>query len=96
MSITSLAALKRATPIGATLTVVASTAPHIKVGEVRTIEVKQANAIAWRGVWANGGRDWQPETQGWLYWPKAADFTFHGDDTFSIDFGRWTSTYRAG
>lgn len=94
LQLNSLAALKRAVHEGTEIEVLDSGAAWIKPGEIRTIEVVQKNAIAWRGVWANGGKEWKPDTLGWLYWPKAAELSFYGDDRFTIDFGSHRSTYR--
>lgn len=93
-ALTSLAAVKRALQVGARMETVESTAPHARPGEVRTVEIAQGNAIAFRGVWANGGKEWRPDELGWLYWPKASEVILYGDDRFTINWGRWTITYR--
>jgi hypothetical protein len=99
MILTSLAAIKRACTTNASLELVAVEnmpwlAETMKMGP-RPIAKAQTNAVAIKGCHRNGGEFYDPEVESWIYWPKAADLTPHGDDTFTIRFANDRSaTYR--
>jgi hypothetical protein len=89
-SLTTLASIKRACTMDASLQLVeVENMPWLQqtiaVGP-RPIAKVQTNAIAIKGCHRNGGETYDPNIESWIYWPKAADITPHGDDTFTMRF----------
>jgi hypothetical protein len=91
----SLAAIKRASQPGALIEIVATDVPHLQrtmlEGRRRPIVKAQSNAIVIQGNHRDGGKTYDPDVRGWLYWPKADEIECHGDDTFTY---KALATYR--
>jgi hypothetical protein len=86
MTLTTLAAVKRACQLGARLEIVATEIQHLKQTQTvpaREIVAVQQRAIAVRGCHRRDG-NYDPDVLSWLYWPPAKQIEFHGDDTFTI------------
>jgi hypothetical protein len=95
LKLASLAAVKRACQPGALIEIVATDTPHLQrtmlEGRRRPIVRAQSNAIVIQGNHRNGGKTYDPDVRGWLYWPKSDEIQCHGDDTFTY---KALATYR--
>lgn len=79
--INSLAALKRALEVGKVLKIVNHSRNEL-IGTERTISLTQTN-----GYWFTQPGE-EPPQRWWAAFPKASDFEFHEDGSFSIFFQR--------